>query len=167
MAKNVLLALIVITSVVFAIVYTSAQMYAVAAVAVALGAVWLLLEAQTEYRVAVVFFLAFVALAVLGTLYQSSAVLILFGLTTDLAAWDLSRFRRRIAGVAEADAAALLATNHLRKLAITAAAGFLIALLPLLIELSINFVVLLLFVLLTIIALRRSMFALRGSDRGV
>ena len=165
MAKKSLIGLIVITAAVFALIYVTAQMAAPAAVAVGLGVIWLLLEVQ-DRAFALVFFLAFAALAILGSLYQASPLLVLLGLSTDLAAWDLSRFRARIAGAVEDEAAALLEIKHLRKLAVTAGAGFLLALPALFIQLSINFVVLLLLVLLTIIALRRSMLALRGSDRG-
>ena len=166
MAKKSLFALIVITAVVFALIYAAVQMYALVAVAVGLGAAWLFLEIKRTHPLATAFFLAFAGLAVLGSLKHASPVIVLLGLTTDLAAWDLSRLRARIAGKAEIDALALLETKHLRKLAITASAGFLIALLPLIIQLSINFVVLLLIVLLTVIALRRSMLVARGYDHG-
>ncbi len=101
MAKKSLIGLIVITAAVFSFSYAAAQVYGFVAVAVGLGAAWLTLEVKREHRFATAFFLAFVALAVLASLKQASPLIVLLGLTTDLAAWDLSRFRRRIAGEAE------------------------------------------------------------------
>ncbi len=166
MAKKSLFALIVITAAVFSFIYAAAQMYALAAVAAGLGAAWLFLEIKRTHPLATAFFLVFAGLAVLGSLKQASPVIVLLGLTTDLAAWDLSRLRVRLAGKSESEALALLETKHLQKLAVTACAGFLIALLPLIIQLSINFVVLLVIVLLTVIVLRRSVLVARGYDHG-
>ncbi len=162
MAKKSLIGLIVITAAAFSFIYATAQVYPLVVVAIGVGAAWLTLEVRREHRFASVFFLAFAALAVLGSLKQASPLLVLLGLTTDLAAWDLSRFRMRVAGEAESEAAVSLETKHLQKLAATACAGFFIALLPLVIQLSINFIVLLLIMLLIIIALRRSMLIIRG-----
>ena len=78
MAKKSLIGLIVITAAVFALIYVTAQMAAPAAVAVGLGVIWLLLEVQ-DRAFAVVFFLAFAALAILGSLYRSVAAAGLIG----------------------------------------------------------------------------------------
>lgn len=169
MSKNVLLGLIVVTAAVFAFVYGIVQLYPLAAVAVGLGIVWAALELRTlELRamnlfgvVSTVAFVAFVALAAGASLKQAPAPLVLLGLSTALAAWDVARFRVRIGSDVEAEPLAKLESDHLRKLAITISAGFLIALMPLAIQISLNFVVLLLLILIAVVALRRSMFYLR------
>ncbi len=166
MSQRILWGLIVVTAAVLALIYAALEAYGLAALAVGLGAAWLVLDVRMAFRFDSAFFLAFVALAILGSLLGASAPLVLLGVSTDLAAWDIARFRARIAGEAEGEAAALLETKHLRKLAVTAGVGFVIALLPVLIQISINFVALLLIILLIMILLRRSMLSLRPNRDG-
>ncbi len=160
-AKRVLMVLIVVTAVVFALVHAASQDYGLAVLAVGLGLGWLVLEVQRQSAFATGFFLAFLVLAIIGGFNHASTPAVLLGLSTDLAAWDISRLRARIAGKTTNEAAALLETRHLQQLAVTAAAGFFIALIPVLIQLSISFVILLLLILLLMIALRQSMMYLR------
>jgi hypothetical protein len=165
MTKKVLLGFIVVTGTVFSFIYAASQAYLFAALAIGVGSVWFILEVKEEREFGTVFFLAFLALAILRSMYQAPVAMLLLGLSTDLAAWDLSRFRIRIASETEREAVALLETGHLRKLAVTACAGFFVALLPVFVQISVSFVALLLIILVTMIALRRSMFYLRQGSR--
>jgi hypothetical protein len=162
MTGKVLFGLIIVTSSVFSFVYAASQAYLFAAFAFGLGVFWLVMEAKNEPAFSTIFFLAFVALAILRSVDQAPVIMLLLGFTANLAAWDWSRFRARIADETRLEVVALLETRHLQKLAVTAFAGFVIALLPVFIQISINFVVVLLLILLTMIALRRSMLLIRG-----
>jgi hypothetical protein len=168
MTRKVLLGLIIVTSSVFSFVYAASQAYFFAALAFGLGLVWLVLEAIGDGRFSTVFFLAFLALAILRSMDQAPVTMLLLGFTTNLAAWDLARFRARIASETMSEVLALLETQHLQKLAVTAFAGLVIALLPVFIQISINFVVLLIIILLTMVALRRSILLIssESSTRG-
>lgn len=159
--KRVLVGLIIVTAAVFTFIHTALQTYGLAVLAVGLGLAWLMVEIRYARTFATGFFLAFLALAVVGSLNHAFIPAVLLGLSADLAAWDISRFRARIVGGTETEAVALLESRHLRKLAVTAGAGFFIALLPVFIQISISFVVLLLVILIMMIALRQSMLYLR------
>ena len=58
-----------------------------------------------------------------------------------------------------------LEIQHLRKLAVIVVAGFVIALLPLVVRLSLNLVVLAVLVLLLMFVLRNAVLRLRDADR--
>jgi hypothetical protein len=154
--KKVLWGLIVVTAAAFSVIYVMSQQRLLVFFAVGLGLIWLALEARKENPLGPVFFLAFLALAVAGSLSNAPLLITLLGLSTNLAAWDLSRFRARIADETESDITAELQRKHLHKLAVTASAGFFIALLPVYIHFSIGFVILCLVMVLAMIALRRS-----------
>ena len=98
-----------------------------------------------------------------GGLQKLPILLMLFGASTTLAAWDLSRFRARVAEAGPGTIPGALETQHLRKLAVTAVSGFGIALLPLAVTVSLNFLVLIVLVLLTMWVLRRSILQLRDA----
>jgi hypothetical protein len=163
--KRVLWSLIVVTTAVFGLVYAVLQQPLLAASIVGLGLIWLGLEVKGENPLAPVFFLSFLALAIVGSLNGASILIILLGLSTDLAAWDLSRFQARIADEIESGTAARLEEKHLRKLIITAGAGFFIALPPVFIHLTIGFVVFGLVIVLTMSTLRRSVLYFRGDHK--
>lgn len=161
-AKRVLVALIIVTAAVFAFIYAASQDYWLAVLAVGLGLGWLVLETKGQRSVGTLFFIAFAALAIAASLRHAAVTAVLLGLSADLAAWDISRFSARIVGETANEAAAFLEMKHLQKLAVTAGAGFFIALLPVFIQISISFIVLLLVILVMIIALRQSMLYLRN-----
>jgi hypothetical protein len=166
--KKVLLGLVAVTTAAFLFAYVASQAYLLAAFAVGLGLIWLILEMGGENPLGSVFFLAFLALAIVGSLSNAPIPIILLGLSTDLAAWDLSRFQARIADEIESDTTVGLQTKHLQKLAVTACIGFFIALLPVAIHISVNFVIFCFVMVLAMIALRRSMLYFRTDhERGV
>ena len=163
--KRVLWGLIVVTTAVFSLVYAVLQQPLLAAFAVGLGLLWLGLEVKGENPLASVFFVSFLALAIVGSLISAPILIILLGLSTDLAAWDLSRFRTRIASEIERGTTATLEAKHLRMLAVTASAGFFVALPPVFIHLAIGFVIFGFIMVLTMIALRRSMLYFRSDHK--
>ncbi len=154
--KRVLWGLIGATTATLSIVSVISQAYLLAACAFLLGLVWLALENRGKNSLASALFLCFVGLVVWGSLSNLLSLVMLFALSTTLAAWDLSRFRARILNEAEGEAKALLEQKHLQKLTAVTCLGFVLALPPLLIQISINFAVILFTVFLVMIVLRRS-----------
>ena len=153
-AKKILFALIVITGAVFLAGYAVAGEYVLAAVSIAAGAAWLLLEIYDRRPLNWIFFLVFTVLAILGCLRSMSALLLLTGFAANLAAWDLSRFLLRSSNLVAAENKAALEKKHLSRLALTLGAGFLVALLPVLINFSLSFVIVFFIALLAIFVLR-------------
>ena len=160
--KRVLWGLIVVTTAVFSSVYAVLPEPLLAALAVGLGLLWLGLEVKGKNPLTPIFFLSFLALAVVGSMTGTSILIILLGLSTDLAAWDLSRFQARIADAAGRGTTAALEAKHLRMLIVTASVGFFMALPPMFIHLTIGFVVFGFVMVLTMIALRQSMLYFRS-----
>jgi len=161
--RQILPGLIVVTAGVFALIFSAAQEYSALLCIVALGAIWIALE-LSEYRLfSAVFFTAFAAFAVVAALEHASIPLILLGLCADLAAWDLSRFRDRLRDEEDETVRAALERAHLRMLAVPIVAGFLIALVPLFVTLSISFIALAVIVLIALLVLRQSLVTLRGA----
>jgi hypothetical protein len=164
--KRVLLGLIIVTTGVFSAIYVAAQTYLIAILACALGLTWLILENTEQWALSTVFFLVFAGLAIWGSLRHLPIPVMLLGFCADLAAWDLSRFRERIADRVECDRQPALEARHLRVLFAAIGAGFVLALLPTLVSLSISFVALFFVILLTMLALRRSIGYLRDGKQG-
>jgi hypothetical protein len=160
--KKVLLGLVVVTTAAFSFIYAVSQQHLLAVFTVGLGFVWLILEVKGENHLSSVFFLAFLALTIVGSLGNAPILIVLLGLSTDLAAWDLSRFRARIADETESDTTAVLEIKHLQKLMVTACMGFFIALLPVFIHISIGFVIFGCVMVLAMITLRRSLLYFRN-----
>lgn len=164
--KNVLLGVIIITTGVFIVTYIAAQMALIAVLAGALGLAWLILENNEQWGLSTVFFLAFAGLAIVGSLRHLPIPVMLLGFCADLAAWDLSRFRERITENVERDQRPAMEARHLRVLFTAMGAGFFLALVPTLVSLSINFVALLFLIILTMLALKRSIGYLRDNRQG-
>jgi hypothetical protein len=162
--RRVLFLAIILSSAIFTLV-GAAQNATVALVAAALGVVWLFQEMTGRAPLNSVAFLVFTGVAVLGALGNASLPFLLLGLAATLIAWDLSRFRRRIRAEEADGEKAHLEQAHLQKLAIPVVAGFVIALLPALLTISVNFVVLLTLMLLALLALRQSLLSLRGDRK--
>ena len=149
--KRILLGLIVVTTAVFSLASAASQQYLLSMIVLAAGLTWFMLENRERQIVAPLFFLFFVGLTLAGSLNNLSVLVMLFGLSTDLAAWDLSRFRAR-AGKSEVEPK--LEARHLKRLFPTLGIGFLLALPPMFIAIPANFVIFFFLTLLAIIVLR-------------
>ena len=134
-----------------------------AALVVLAGFGWLALEARSNSLLTGLFFAIFVALAALGVLRELPVPLMLVILLGTLAAWDLARFRSRIAAV-DTDIPPALEQDHLRKLGIALAVGGGLPLLPLVANIPINFLVLAIMTLLLLLVLRRVIRQLRRTE---
>ncbi|MBZ0298363.1 MAG: hypothetical protein K8J31_01425 [Anaerolineae bacterium] len=159
--KSILPGLIGTAALIYTLTFAAAQEYLIALLAFALGFIWLLLEIKRLKPPATLFFLFFVGLAIIGCVQDGPVLLMLLGLSSTLAAWDLSRFQSRATLDGEIEMTAGFEERHLRRLAIVAGAGFLLALLPLLATLPMNFVVLAVVLLVTMSVLRRAFLTLR------
>jgi len=164
--KRALWSLVGVTTATLSIVSVISQAYLFAACAFLLGLIWLILEIKGKNPLTSVLFVCFAGLAVWGSLSNPSSLVMLFALSTTLAAWDLSRFRARIMNETEGEAKALLQKKHLQKLTAVTCLGFVIALPPLLIQISTNFVVMSFVMFLAMIALRKLVLYLRHDPRG-
>jgi hypothetical protein len=160
-AKKALFAAIAVTALIFSISLLVVKEYWLACAAFMPGLIWLTLEIYHKSPFPTLFFAFFVGIAVVASLKPIAAFIILLGLCTGLAAWDLSRFLTRLREVSETDAGALLTKKHLTKLSITLCVGYGAALLPLLFKLPMNFMALFALALLAMLALRRSILSLR------
>ena len=165
MTTKVLYGLIILTSSLLTLANIVLQEYLIAGVAITLGAIWLYLQIKSKEPPHSFFFVLFLGLIVLGSLYKISVTFMLLALTSILAAWDLSRFQARISHEEESAPKTLLELKHLQKLAITVTVGFLMALLPTVIHISLNFVVFLFILLLVMLALRKSTLYLRKETK--
>lgn len=165
MTRYTLLTVISAMTLTFSGTFMVAGLSEATALAFALGALWLIVELRWEQPLPSAFFLIFTGLAIWGSLQGLSILLMLFGLSLTLAAWDLSRFRARVHAVDSDSIPHELEIQHLRKLALIAVAGFVIALLPLVVRLSINLVALAVLVLLLMFVLRNAVLRLRDADR--
>lgn len=164
--KNIQLALVILTSLVFSLAHLFLREYWIALFALSLGACWLLVE---KYKVELLFnlvFVGFIWLAVRGCLNELRIPLMLLGLCTNLAAWDLSRFQTRIRQYAVQNPEPKLVKKHLRILTITLCLGYILAIIPTLIKLPMNFVVVMVLSLLILFALRKSVITLRNEKAG-
>jgi hypothetical protein len=163
--KRLLLGLTIVLTGVFSATYAAAQIYSVAVLACALGLAWFILENNEQYALSTIFFLIFAGLAIWGSLKHMPIPVMLLGFCADLAAWDLSRFRERIADRVEGDVLPGLEASHLRTLFTAIGVGFALALLPTLITLSVSFVALFFIILLMLLALRLSVSYLRDEKQ--
>jgi hypothetical protein len=162
--RRVLLLAIILSSAIFTLV-GAAQSPTIGLIAAALGVIWLAQEMTERTPLSSIYFLVFTALAALGALGSASLPFLLLGLAAALVAWDLSRFRRRISEETVEDERERLERAHLRMLGIVVVGGLLIAFVPALLTISVNFVVLLAIMLIALLALRQSLLMLRNSDK--
>jgi hypothetical protein len=161
MTTKVLYGLIILTSVLLTVANIVLQEYLFAGVAIVSGVIWLLLQIKEQEPPHSFFFVLFLGLAILGSLHHISIPFMLLVLSSDLAAWDLSRFLARISQEEESASKTLMESKHLQKLAFTLAIGFLVALLPTFVHISLNFVVFLVMLFLLMLTLRKSIHYLR------
>lgn len=163
--QRALYGLILATAAIMAAAFATDQNYTLALLALGIGAIWLALEMNLKTESpAALFLLFFGGMAVFGSADGLSPVLMLLGLCAALAAWDVSRFRSRVLSVEQTAIPPELEAGHLRKLAITVGAGFVVALLPLVTTISINFVALAVLLLATLFVLRASIIRLRAEE---
>ncbi len=161
MTTKVLYVLIILTTVILTIANIVLQEYLIASIAIILGAVWLFLQVKNKESPNTVFFVFFLGLVILGSLRNVPIPIMLLALSSNLAAWDLSRFQARVNHEEASDSKIRLESKHLQRLAITLSIGFLIALLPSFIHISLNFVVFLVILLFLMLTLRKSILYLR------
>lgn len=166
MIRALLFGSIIITAVLHAAVSVTAQDATAAIGALAVGAIWLALEWRAVRGLSWACLLALVVVAVLGSLNYAPMPLVLLALCSALAAWDLSSFNARTADVEASEAKTVMQRNHLRKLGVTAGAGFAAALIPLVAQVSISFLALCLLLLVAVVALNSTVGALRGKREG-
>jgi hypothetical protein len=163
--KKILGGVIVLTVGTFSAGSIVTQAYLIAALAFTCGLVWLLLEITDKSALVAFFFSVFLALAVVETLNNAPFPLMLAGLSADLAAWDLCRFRARLMDGAEGEIEPSLEASHLQKLAAGIGSGFVIAVLFSSVRLSISFVALAALTLLAALGLRWAVLSVRSVER--
>lgn len=164
MIRMLLFGLIVVSAALSAVLSASVGDTNAALGSVAIGAAWLALEWRDVRGLSWLGLLAFVVVAVLDSMNHAPMPLTLLALCSALAAWDLSTFRARTAGVADESARAALERTHLRKLALTAGIGFAAALIPLVAQFSISFLALCVVLLIAVLALNNVVGTLRGKQ---
>ena len=162
--RQVLFAAIILSTAIFTLV-GAALNTTVALVTAALGAIWLFQEMTGRTPFNYLCFGVFTGVTALGAFGNASILFLLLGISAALVAWDLSRFRRRIRDQEADDEKARIERAHLQKLGVTVALGLLIAVVPALLTISLNFVVLLILMLITLLALRQSLLSLRSEKR--
>src|SRR5689334_2011992 len=96
MTTRVLYGLIILTSVLLAVANIVLQEYLLAGVAIVSVLIWLLLKIKEQEPPHSLFFVLFLGLTIFGSLRHISTLLMLLALSSNLAAWDLSRFLARI-----------------------------------------------------------------------
>lgn len=165
MIKNTLFGLIIVTAVLFSLTNFSIELNSAAVFSLILGAAWLILEIRQQKSVVTIFFLFYLGLAIVDATNHLPMLILLVGVCANLAAWDLSRFRARIGDQGEGEARARLESKHLQRLLITTGAGFLIALVPAFVSLSLNFTSLAALTLVTLLILRASLMYLRRENK--
>jgi hypothetical protein len=159
--RRILLGLIIVTTLIFALVYTIFQQYLIAALALAAGLIWFKLEHDHDSTFVTLFFLWFLSLAILGSLNNLFPLWMLLGLCANLAAWDLSRLQARVTDAGRREIEPMLESRHLRWLFVAIGSGLLLAVLSTFVRISVNFVIFAVLTLLAMLILRASVFYLR------
>lgn len=160
--KKIQPALVIIITFLFSMAFLFLREYWIALFALAIGVSWLLVE---KYKIEFLFnlyFTGFIWLAARGCISDLPIPLMLLGVCVNLAAWDLSRFLARIRQCQMQDPEPGLVKKHMRKLIITLCVGYILALLPITVRLSMNFMLVIVISLLIFFTLRQSLVSLRG-----
>ncbi|MEP6984135.1 MAG: hypothetical protein ABI970_00955 [Chloroflexota bacterium] len=165
MTKKVLFGSIILTTALLAFANVALKDYLTAALAFAVGSIWLILNMNNKETPNSLFFLFFIGLAIVGSLRDIPTPIMLLAVSAILIAWDLSQLQARISTEEENAAKTLLEVKHLQKLAITASVGFLVALIPVFVQFQISFVILLIIILAIMLALRKSILYLRNEKK--
>ena len=164
--KYILWGLVIIVAVLFSIIYAALGNYLLAILPLGLGGLWLYADVSVDGYEGTLFFVAFVALAVVASLPDVLGPLPLLGLSINLAAWDLARFLARLSRQKDPAVRADLQARHLTLLVMVIGAGFMIGVLPFLLQVAIPFVIVFGFALLALLALQQSMRSLARNQDG-
>jgi hypothetical protein len=162
-AKRVQWGLVIVTTSLLATVHLVSGGYQIAACSLVGGLIWLLLEINGRRRLSSFFFVGLIGVAVLGMLNRPASLgplsvpILALGVSTGLAAWDLSRFLARLAFVPRKDALVKLEQRHLHLLLITLGCGLVVILPAMVIRIPLGFGVVFMVVLLLMFVLRRSL----------
>src|SRR5260370_4932491 len=124
------------TAALFAWTGFAAHVYVITVYALVFGLICFILVSRKIWSLSSVIFLLFLGLAIWGCLEHLPVPAMLLALTTDLTAWDLSRFRARIGAEEAGEVVAALESRHLRSLSVIASVGVAVAILPLFVKLS-------------------------------
>ncbi len=160
--KRTLIALIILTTLIFSLSHIFTEKYGVGIASFVIGVLWVLAEIYKMSFLPHLFFAGFIGCAVIGSQNGLPVPLMLLGLCTDLAAWDLSRFSARMREFTKRNPDAGLIKKHLGKLTITLCLGYVLAVLPLFFRFSLSFVAVIGISLLLLYTLRKSILALRN-----
>jgi len=166
MTKKVLFGSIILTTALLVFANVTLQDYLTAALALATGSIWLILNINNKESPNSLLFLFFIGLAIVGSLRDIPTPLMLLAVSATLVAWDLSQLQARISTEEENAAKTLLEVKHLQKLAISTSGGFLAALIPVFVQVQISFVTVLIIILAIMLALRKSILYLRNVKKG-
>lgn len=164
MMQRVLSGLIIVSTLTLTYLFGVSNAYVLAGFTFMLGLLWWVMARTDRSSFGTAFFCGFVVLTVLCALLETSKVLVLLGFSTALTAWDLARFRDRIKRADQNNTRAVLEIAHLQKLFIAVGSGFLIALVPVFLQLSVSFVGVSLLLLITLVILRQSLLYLRTNN---
>ncbi len=159
--KRILSGLIAGLTLAYLFVYAASQQYLIATLAVVIGLVWFRLQDDQEQSLPALFFVFFLALALLGTFTETPALVLMLCVCVDLAAWDLSRFQARVSRPGNGEIGLVLEIRHLKRLFVPIGVGLVIAMLPSIIRIPANFVVFSVLILLVMLVLRASVLYLR------
>lgn len=165
MIKTVHFGSIILATALLAFAHVALQDYLIAALAFASGSIWLILNMNNKEAPNSLFFLFFIGLAIVGSLRDIPSSIMILAVSMTLIAWDLSQFQARISTEEESTAKTLMEGKHLQKLAITASIGFLVALIPVFVQLQISFVFFLIIILAILMGLRKSILDLRNEKK--
>ena len=163
MIRNLLWGYIGAAALLFGVGYALAGLIYIGLAAVLIGVLWAALERRDMAGGGSPAFLLYLLLAVVGMLSAVWPGFMLLGLLAALAAWDLSRFRMRVGVVGDGEMMDALAQKHIQRLVITLGAGGMLALLPLVVSISLDFVVLAAVILALLLMLRSAVYALRSA----
>jgi hypothetical protein len=159
--KRILSGLIAGLTLVYLFVYAASQQYVIAFLSVVIGFVWFRLQDDQEQSLLALFFVFFLGLALLGTFTETPTPVLMLCVCVDLAVWDLSRFRARVSRARNGEIDPVLERRHLKRLFVPIGVGFVIAMLPSIFRISVNFVVFSVLILLVMLVLRASVLYLR------
>jgi len=165
MTKKVLFGSIILATALLAFANVALQDYLTAALAFAVGSIWLILNTNNKETPNSLFFLFFIGLAIVGSLRDIPTPIMLLAVSAILIAWDLSQLQAKLINEEESAAKTLLEVKHLQKLAITASLGFLMALIPVFVQFQTSFIIFLFIILVMMLALRKSILYLRNEKK--
>jgi hypothetical protein len=148
---------IILTSLFIAGGFLSGEAYGMSAGCLGIGVIWAIAIDRRWKIIHLVCFVFFTALTVYGTWREYGILLFLIGFIFNIAAWDLSDFRARVATIQEEAIIDTTFNQHYLYLILALSLGLIVSLLALNIQLQISFIGVLLLGLLMIFSLRTLM----------